>query len=268
MSATLAALRSKMELALAGRVTAPFSYRDRKIVETVATGISEIDCTLGGFPRGSLTEICGPACSGRTTLLISALAARTGHAEFCALVDGCNSFDPQTAAAAGVDLKKLLWVRCRGIDQALQAADLLLQGGGFSFIALDLSDIPCEMLRQVPLNAWFRFRRVIEDTPTVFVVLAQESNAKTCASLVLQMSQSAARWMRARPEQSGETRALPCACLFDGLQVAADTLCTRFQSKDNLLRVSPDDFAGKPGGLGIQTKTICTENLEIIPQPG
>jgi len=266
MSATLAALRSKMELALAGRVTAPFRYRDRKVVETVATGIPEIDATLGGFPRGSLTEIWGPACSGRTSLLVSALAARTASAEFCALIDGCNAFDPQTAAAAGVELKKLLWVRCQGINQALQATDLLIQGGGFAFIALDLSDIPRATLRQVPLNAWFRFRRAIEDTPTVFVLLAQESSAKTCASLVLQMSRSAARWMRARQGHSGKAR--PCACLFDGLQVAADTVCARFQPKENLLRVSPQDFAGKPGGLDIQTKTICTENLEITQQPG
>ena len=60
----------------------------------------------------------------------------------CALVDGRDTFDPYSAQAAGVELKQLLWVRCRNIDQAFRATDLLIQGGGFGLIALDLSDIP------------------------------------------------------------------------------------------------------------------------------
>src|SRR5271154_5154063 len=142
MAANLATLRSKVELALAGRVAAPFTYRDRHVVETVSTGIAEIDSLAGGLPRGALTEIFGPACSGRTSLLLSALGARTTHAEACALIDGCDTFDPHSAEAAGVDLKKLLWVRCRTLEQSFRAADFLLQAGGFGFIALDLSDIP------------------------------------------------------------------------------------------------------------------------------
>src|SRR5271168_4029464 len=178
MAANFAALRSKVELALAGRVVAPFNYRDRNVLEIVSTGIPAIDSLSGGLPRGALTEIFGPACSGRTSLLLSALAARTAHAEACALIDGCDAFDPHSAEAAGVELKQLLWVRCRSIDQTLRATDLLLQSGGFGFIALDLSDIPAKVLRHVPLDAWFRFRRAVEDTPTVLVLLEQESNAK------------------------------------------------------------------------------------------
>ncbi|MGA9886722.1 MAG: hypothetical protein WBQ31_04435, partial [Candidatus Acidiferrales bacterium] len=88
MAANFAALRSQVELALAGRVAAPFTYRDRKIVTTVSTGIPEIDSLTGGLPRGALTEIFGPACSGRTSLLLSALSARTAQEEACALIDG------------------------------------------------------------------------------------------------------------------------------------------------------------------------------------
>jgi recombination protein RecA len=194
MRSNLAALRSDVELSLAGRVVSPFGYRDRKSVETVLTGIPEIDALAGGFPRGALTEICGPPCSGRTTVLLSALASRTAEAEVCALIDARDSFDPRSAEAAGVELQQLLWVRCHGLDQSLRAADLLIQGGGFGFIALDLSDVAPETVRHVPLNAWFRFRRAVEDTSTVLLVLEQESNAKTCASLVLRMSMKAAKW--------------------------------------------------------------------------
>ena len=190
----LTALRSKVESALAGRVPAPFTYRDRKVMETVSAGIPAVDSLAGGLPRGGLTEICGPPCSGRTSLLFSALASRTAEAEVCALVDGRDGFDPHAAEAAGVELKQLLWVRCRNIDQALRATDLLLQGGGFGLIALDLSDIPPETIRYVPLNVWFRFRRAVEDSPTVLMLLEQESNAKTCASLVLRLDAGRARW--------------------------------------------------------------------------
>ena len=194
MARNLAILRSQVESALAGRVSAPFSYRDRKIMETVSAGIPEIDSLTGGLPRGGLTEICGPPSSGRTSLLVSALAERTAKEEVCALVDGRDAFDPHSAEAAGVSLKQLLWVRCRNIDQSLRAADLLIQGGGFGLIALDLSDIPPETVRHVPLHAWFRFRRAVEDTPTILVVLEQESNAKTCASLVLRLGTGPAQW--------------------------------------------------------------------------
>jgi recombination protein RecA len=249
MRSNIATLRSDVEFSLAGRVVSPFGYRDRKSVETVLTGIPEIDALAGGFPRGALTEICGSPCSGRTTVLLSALASRTAEAEVCALIDARDSFDPRSAEAAGVELQRLLWVRCRNIDQSLRAADLLIQGGGFGFIALDLSDVAPETVRQVPLNAWFRFRRAVEDTSTVLLVLEQESNAKTCASLVLRMSMKAAKWSGMAGSNVKEDTAvisrhsherlaheclahacLPHVRLLDGSDVQAEMLHTRVQS--------------------------------------
>jgi len=254
MRSNLATLRSDVELSLAGRVVSPFGYRDRKSVETVLTGIPEIDALAGGFPRGALTEICGPPCSGRTTVLLSALASRTAEAEVCALIDARDSFDPRSAEAAGVELQQLLWVRCRGLEQSLRAADLVIQGGGFGFIALDLSDVAPETVRHVPLNAWFRFRRAVEDTSTVLLVLEQESNAKTCASLVLRMSMKGAKWSDAGESNANDKTAgiktteisrhsrgslaqevlakgcLAHARLLDGSDVQAEMLHTRMQS--------------------------------------
>src|ERR1700756_743770 len=221
MPGNLAALRLQVETALAGRVAAPFSYRDRKLVEMVSAGIPEIDALTGGLPRGGLTEICGPPCSGRTRLLISALASRTAQADVCALVDGRDAFDPHGAAAAGMELKQLLWVRCRNIEQALRATDLLLQGGGFGMIAVDLSDIPAATVRHVPLNAWFRFRRVVEDTPTILMLLEQEANAKTCASLVLRVGMERVRWAGTGVENFCVGGA---GCLLGGVGVRAEVV--------------------------------------------
>ena len=150
----------------------------------------------------------------------------------CALVDGRDGFDPHSAEAAGVELKQLLWVRCRNIDQALRATDLLLQGGGFGLIALDLSDIPPETVRYVPLNVWFRFRRAVEDSPTILMLLEQESNAKTCASLVLRLDAGPARWsMTAAPRQIMRRifAASSRACLLDGFETRAEVLRSRMQ---------------------------------------
>lgn len=225
-----AQLRSQVERALAGCVAAPFEYRDPSATESISTGIHEIDLLTSGFPRGALTEIFGPPCSGRTSLLVSALGIRTAHAENCALIDACDAFDPCSAEAAGVELKQLLWVRCRNFNHALRATDLLLQSGGFGFVCLDLSDVPRETVRKLPLETWFRFRRAVENTQTVLVILEQESNAKTCASLVLGLEVELVHWSATKPILEAY-RKDPCqpsfAQLLDGLDVRARVLRSR-----------------------------------------
>jgi recombination protein RecA len=241
---SLATLRSKIEADLRGRVASPFAYRDRNTYELVSTGILEMDALMGGLPRGAMTEICGAPCSGRTSFLLSALASRTRDGEVCALVDARDSFDPLTANAAGITLERLLWVRCQNIDQALRAMDLLIQAGGFGMVAVDLSDVPTRTVRQVPLNAWFRFRRAVEDTPTILLLIEQEPHAKTCASLVLRMEAGDARWQEASPPVaqplmavpaesaphfSRELHSYPFARLLQGFAVRGDIVRSRIQ---------------------------------------
>src|ERR1700719_989019 len=84
----------------------------RPAPQMVPSGVREIDTLTGGLPRGCLTEICGPASSGRTSVLLAALAAATQRQEVCALVDISDAFNPHSAAAAGVNFERLLWVRC------------------------------------------------------------------------------------------------------------------------------------------------------------
>jgi recombination protein RecA len=229
MASNLATLRSQVELALAGRVAAPFTIRDRQVLENVSTGISEVDALAGGLPRGALTEISGLACSGRTSLLFSALSARTMQAEACALIDGCDAFDPHSAEAAGIDLKQLLWVRCRNLEQSFRATDFLLQAGGFGFIALDLGDMPRESIHRVPLDTWFRFRRAVEGTPTILLVLEQEAHAKTCASLVLRMQAARSRWSATLSDRVADFYRHPFARLLGGSEIRAELIRTRVQ---------------------------------------
>ena len=96
---------------LAG-VTAASRLEVRPTPEMVSSGIREIDELAGGLPRGCLSEICGPASSGRTSVLLAALAAATRRQEVCALVDATDALDAVSAVATGVELERLLWIRC------------------------------------------------------------------------------------------------------------------------------------------------------------
>jgi hypothetical protein len=84
----------------------------RPAPEMVSSGIPQLDSLTGGLARGCLTEICGTASSGRTSVLLFALARATQRGEVCALVDASDAFDPASAAAAGMKMSRLLWVRC------------------------------------------------------------------------------------------------------------------------------------------------------------
>ena len=190
-----ASLKSEIESRLATRFGDAISLREKPATEFVSTGLAEIDELTGGLPRGAITELLGPASSGRTTLLLAALRAATDRDEVFALVDANDSFDPASAASADVDLDRLLWVRC-GSDagRTLKAVDLLLQSGGFGLVALDMGDISTGEARRIPSRWWHRFRRAIENTPTCLLVLEREPNARSCASLALELSKDSASW--------------------------------------------------------------------------
>jgi hypothetical protein len=132
------------------------------------TGVSAIDQLLGGgWPRGALSELCGRRSSGRTSVLMASLAAslRAGHAT--ALIDADGMLDPRGAAAAGVPLDQLLWVRAGG-RQALRATDLLIGAGGFGLVALDLG----EESSRIPSAAWVRLKHAAERQRTAVIVAA------------------------------------------------------------------------------------------------
>src|SRR5713226_2999776 len=101
----------KLDTGLIGRGLEGF--QTRAAVELQPSGVTELDAVLGGgFPRGSLVELFGPASSGRTSLAFSLLAQATERQEACAFIDVSDSLDPISLAAAGVELPRLLWVRC------------------------------------------------------------------------------------------------------------------------------------------------------------
>ena len=176
----------------AAALTTALGFRpESRIRETLPSGLASLDALIEGFPRGAISEILGPESSGRTTLTHSLLAASTSKLEVCAYVDTDDSFDPVTAAAAGVALSQLVWIRCgHNAGHALKAADSLLHAGGFGIVVLDLCQVPARVANRIPISYWYRFRRAIENTPTILALVEREPLAKSCASLLLEMKRA------------------------------------------------------------------------------
>jgi recombination protein RecA len=287
-----ATIRSQVESALANKVPAALSPAPKIIRPTQATGVEFLDQLLaGGVPVGAITEFVGRECSGRTSLALSLCAQITQSAKVCVWIDVSNTFHPESAAAVGIDLKRLLWVRCgiasgpntqalspspsverppkyfapppikkglhggsfgphprtevKGmsdavggflnpaaiahrcaepqggkpvelhrcvpdsiprpkhphktgkpdrpltrIEQALRVTDLILQGGGFSAIVLDMGSIAPKHASRVPLATWFRYRAAAEGTQTSFLLLSQHACTGSSAGLVLRLQDS------------------------------------------------------------------------------
>jgi hypothetical protein len=191
----------------------------------VPTDVAALDQTLrGGLPRGQLSEIAAPRSAGRTTLLLQLVAAATRRGEIAAIVDTFDRLDVASAAAAGIVLDRLLWIRGqaitrmqesglraqpdswgavsgpaalfdRTIDRALKALNLVVQAGGFGVVAIDLADVPPAVLKRIPFTTWLRVQRAVEGSDTACVLVVPEPLARSAGGLTLTLA--------ARPSWTG-----------------------------------------------------------------
>ncbi len=195
--------KAEIEAEIATRFGTAFKLYEKPPAVVLSTGIPEVDSLTGGFPRGAITEIFGPASSGRTSFMLSALANATRLEEVCALIDTNDVFDPLSAAKAGVNLEQLFWIRCGAkMEHAFKASDLLLQGVGFGLVVLDIGDVPPRDAQRIISSWWYRFRRTVENTPSVFIVIAEDSCVRSCASLALKMKREADVWSSVQTSDS------------------------------------------------------------------
>lgn len=285
-------IRVQVEAVLSGRIPSALTPVPRLLRPVSQVGIPAIDDPLaGGIPVGALTEMVGPECSGRTSLALSFVAQLTKAGKVCAWIDVSNTLRPDAAAASGIELARMLWVRCgvgelvapvdrqqhrfclpekcliarparkglhgggfgphpraeqKGlsnavgdlflpnpnavhhhaaqigvrrevslneplppapaicrkpasnapysrIEQALRATDLLLQGGGFSAIILDMGSLAPTYTTRIPLATWFPYRAAAERSQASIVLLSQYACAKSSAEVVVHLESDAAR---------------------------------------------------------------------------
>ena len=211
--------------------------RPELVPATASTGLAALDTALGGgWRRGELSELCGPVSSGRTSVLVSTLAAATSRGEVVGLIDSIDRFDPAMAAAAGVDVTRVLWVRGPSVSprasasglgrgeqsddaivrRALRAADLIVRAGGFGVVALDLADLPVAIVRRVPASSWMRLAHANEGRDTVCLLLSDAPMARSPRGWSVRLT-ARARWTG----DSAQRRR------FDGLDVDVSVTSAR-----------------------------------------
>ena len=140
---------------------------------------------------GTITEIVGRLSSGRTSLLTACLGEVTGRGAIAALVDVDGVLDPASAARAGVDLARLLWVRCGGRrDTGLRAADLLVRCPGFALVGLDLGEAATPLSHTTA----FRLRFAVERTAAALLIASRRRVVGPAASLVVEIAPDRLEW--------------------------------------------------------------------------
>ena len=151
--------------------------------------------------RGEVIEIVGRLSSGRTSLLTAWLTDVTRRGGLAALVDADGAFDPESAIRAGVDLRRLLWVRTASRrETALRAVDLLVRCRGLRLVAVDLGESP----PRLSLAAAFRWRMAAQRAGTTLVILSARRIAGAGATLALRTARRTLEWTGgSRPTRLG-----------------------------------------------------------------
>lgn len=224
-AASKAKIKRKYMLMPLARADLESLLRDRKLVPplsfngntdeyaTAPTGITALDAPLsGGFPRGQLSEIVGARSSGRTSVVLQMLATATARHEIVALVDVLDMLDVASAAVAGVDLGRLLWIRGqlrgggpgvndviltslrdmnqRALDRAIKAFTLVLQAGNFGLVVFDAAEAPPHALERLPFTTWRRLQRIIEGSQTACVLVGDTPIARSAGGVTVRLTRA------------------------------------------------------------------------------
>jgi hypothetical protein len=195
--------------------------KDRRL----SSGLAPLDTLIdGGIPRGRISEITGRAGSGKTSIAASFASFATRRGEVAAWLDASGSFDPESMAAAGVELRRMLWAsmktassswivsaagsRTRHQSAIVKAAELVLEAGGFGLVVVDFG----EAVRSITYASSLRIARAAERSGAAVIAIAPWRMCGTFAALSIAASRAEASFSRLSPGSP---------VMFDGLAVDA-----------------------------------------------
>jgi hypothetical protein len=218
--------------------------KDRRL----SSGLSPLDALIdGGIPRGRISEITGRAGSGKTSIAASFAAFATGGGEVAAWLDASGAFDPESMAAAGVELRRMLWVsmktaaalvaraalphsrfadgpRARRQSAIVKAAELVLEAGGFGLVVVDFGAAP----RALTHASALRIARAAERSGAAVIAIAPWRMCGTFAALSLAVSRAETSFSRLAPG---------APAMFDGLAVDATVARNKMGGTGRRVRV-------------------------------
>jgi len=233
----------------------------REIRERLAAGVEPLDRLLsGGLPRG-LVELVGRRSSGRFSIGLAALASVTSTGEPAAFLDPEEHLDPQAAAAVGVDLELLLWVRPRRVKETLAAAEMLL-AAGFPLVVADLG-LSARGGRFVPDAAWIRLARAAQAQGASLLLLTPDRMSGIAAEAVVTADAPRPLW-----RGSGKSPRL-LAGLSSRLtlqKLARATPATTSSLSLSLLPLPPGEGRGE--GLSVAPPKKAPQELPLPPGEG
>ena len=140
-------------------------------------GIPALDAA--GLPETGLIELVGAEATGVNLVVWGVIRQLliSGHA--VALVDGGDGYDV-IHDWPGEITARLLWVRCRGVDQAVRAVDLLVRDGNVKHLVMDLHGTAKQAI-PVPGPAWYRLRNAAEETGMWLLVTSRQRSVPCAA---------------------------------------------------------------------------------------
>jgi recombination protein RecA len=108
-------------------------------VAVVPSGSIGLDIALGigGYPRGRIVEIYGPESSGKTTLMLHAIANVQKQGGVAAFIDAEHALDITYAKRLGVKTDELLISQPDYGEQALEIADMLVRSNAVDMVVVD-----------------------------------------------------------------------------------------------------------------------------------
>ena len=165
----------------------------------VPTTLEGLDALLGGgLQRGKLVELVSRRAAGRFSIVMAALASATSMGETAALIDLGDHFDPQLAAANGVDLRRLLWVRPHNVKEAVMSAEMIT-ATGFQLVVVDVGLHPVRG-RRAPDAAWVRLARTAETCQTAMLVSSPYPLTGTASEAVVKGNVTRTKWIGRKPK--------------------------------------------------------------------
>jgi recombination protein RecA len=111
-------------------------HGDVPVVPSGSLGL-DIALGIGGYPRGRIIEIYGPESSGKTTLMLHAIANVQRQGGVAAFIDAEHALDVTYARKLGVKTDDLLISQPDFGEQALEIADMLVRSNAVDIVVVD-----------------------------------------------------------------------------------------------------------------------------------
>ncbi|MEM9478653.1 MAG: hypothetical protein AAGA58_03215 [Verrucomicrobiota bacterium] len=162
---------------------ADLERRQKRSGGCFSTGLEQVDRELGGgVGKGAITEMVA-ARTGAAGMVASLLGEARSRRIYTALIDVGGTFDPGSYREG--TLETLLWVRCRDMDQAVRAVDILARDENFQWLLLDATGR--RKVDTVASRHWQRFAHSLRESGSALVVLSPQAMVGSFARQRIQL---------------------------------------------------------------------------------